>query len=221
MTIKVTFEVHANKWHIDKALNELAKRAILSFDTETAGVYSKTERAEAAEYLKEENIPVDSRSLALQVEANCGLSFPSLVSVTHFIFGISEDYSVVLICSNPQLEIHIWNWIADYEGRLIVHNSLFDLKIMYHRIGRMPKDYDDSQLLAKCLTNNAEVYKCKVGLKDLMGSHYDPMWILVDEYEPANLKDPKFLMYAAIDGAATMKLWNDIQEHMEPTDEDA
>jgi len=221
MTIKVTFEVHANKWHIDKALNELSKRAILSFDTETAGVYSKAERAEAAEYLKEENIPVDSRSLALQVEANCGLSFPSLVSVTHFIFGISEDYSVVLICSNPQLEIHIWNWIADYEGRLIVHNSLFDLKIMYHRIGRMPKDYDDSQLLAKCLTNNAEVYKCKVGLKDLMGSHYDPMWILVDEYEPANLKDPKFLMYAAIDGAATMKLWNDIQEHMEPTDEDA
>jgi len=221
MTIKVTFEVHANKWHIDKALNELSKRAILSFDTETAGVYSKAERAEAAEYLKEENIPVDSRSLALQVEANCGLSFPSLVSVTHFIFGISEDYSVVLICSNPQLEIHIWNWIAEYEGRLIVHNSLFDLKIMYHRIGRMPKDYDDSQLLAKCLTNNAEVYKCKVGLKDLMGSYYDPMWILVDEYEPANLKDPKFLMYAAIDGAATMKLWNDIQEHMEPTDEDA
>lgn len=217
--IRVKFEVHANKWHIDKALYDLASYDLLSFDTETAGVYSKAERAEAEEYLKGENLPVNSRSLALQVAANSGLSFPSLVSVTHFVFGTSEDSSVILICSNPQLELHIWNWIAEYKGKQIVHNTLFDLKIMYHRIGRFPKDYEDSQLLAKCLTNNAEVYKSKVGLKDLMGSYYDPMWVLVDEYEPANLKDPKFLQYASIDGAATMKLWYDIQGYMGNNDD--
>ena len=217
--IKVNFEVHANKWHIDKALEELSKYNLLSFDTEVAGVYSKAERAEAEKYLKGEDLPVNSRSLALQVAANSGLSFPSLVSVTHFVFGTSEDSSVILICSNPQLELHIWNWIAEYEGKLIVHNTLFDLKIMYHRIGKLPKDYEDSQLLAKCLTNNVEVYKSKVGLKDLMGSYYDSSWSLYDNYEPDNLKDPKFLEYCAIDGSSTIKLWYDIQEHMGTSDE--
>ncbi len=217
--IRVEHEVHSNKWHIAKALAELAKYDLLSFDTETAGVYPKADRAEATAYLKGKDLPVDSKSLALQVEANSGLSFPSLVSVTHFVFGTSDHSSVILICDNPQLELFIWKWIAGYEGKLIIHNALFDLKIMYHRIGKYPKDYDDSQLLAKCLTNNVEVFKARVGLKDLMGSYYDPMWILVDEYEPANLKDPKFIQYAGIDGAATIKLWYDIQEHMRPDDD--
>lgn len=218
-TIQVEHEVHANKWHIEKALEELAKYTLLSFDTETAGLYSKAERAEAEEYLKGENLPVNSRSLALQVAANSGLSFPSLVRVTHFVFGTSDHSSVIFVCDNPHLELYIWKWIAEYEGKLIIHNTLFDLKIMYHRIKKYPKDYEDSQLLAKCLMNNAEVYKARVGLKDLMGSYYDPMWVLVDEYEPENLKDPKFIQYAGIDGAATVKLWFDIQEHMENSNE--
>ncbi len=212
--IKVNFDVYSTKWHIDKSLKELSKYSLLGFDTETKGLYSKQERIEATEYLKDSNLPVDSRSLALQVASNNGLSFPSLVSVTHFVFGTSENSSVILICSNPQLELHIWNWIANCDTKFIVHNALFDLKIMYARIGKFPKDYEDSQILAKCLTNNVEVYKALVGLKDLMGSYYDPMWVLVNEYEPDNLKDPKFLQYAGIDGAATVKLWYDIQDHI-------
>jgi hypothetical protein len=218
-TLKVNYEVHANRWHIAKALEELMQRDILSFDTETAGVYTKAERKEATAYLKQENLPVTSKGLALQVEANCGLSFPSLVTVTHFVFGINDHKSVIIVCDNPQLELFIWRWIAAYTGKLIIHNALFDLKIMYHRIKKYPQNYEDSQLLAKCLTNNVEVYKARVGLKDLMGTYYDPMWVLVDEYEPEDLKNPKFIMYAAIDGAATMKLWYDIQDHLrEETD---
>ena len=213
--IKVTFEVHANRWHIAKALEKLAKHKVLSFDTETAGVYSKAERSEAKEYLKNKDIPLDMKIFALQVAENSGLSFPSLSSTTHFIFGTSESNSVILVCNNPMLEMYIWNWVAEYNGLLIIHNALFDIKTMYHRIGKFPKNYEDSQLLAKCLTNNVEVWNSKVGLKDLMGSYYDPMWvILTDEYEPANLKDKKFLRYCSIDGAATFKLWLDIQDYM-------
>jgi len=212
--IKVTHKVYANKWHIRKALARLATYYTLSFDTETAGVYSKTERKEAREYLKKENIPVDKKAIALQIEANSGLSFPSLVNVTHFVFGISDHESVILICNDPVLEMMIWKWVANYKGLLLIHNTLFDLKIMYNRVGTLPINYEDTQLLAKCLTNNADVWKSKVGLKDLMGSYYDPMWVLVDEYEPDNLKDPKFLQYAGIDGAATFKLWYDIKGYM-------
>ena len=214
--IKVDYTVHGNRYHIAKALTKLSEREILSFDTETKGVYSKAEREEAKQYLKGENLPVDNKRISLQVAANSGLSFPSLVDVTHFIFGISESESVILVCSNHQLEVFIWNWIANYKGMLLIHNALFDLKLMYHRVSKLPQNYEDTQLLAKCLTNNVNVWKCKVGLKDLMGDYYEPMWIiLTEEYEPDNLRSEKFLKYCAIDGAATFKLWYDIQDFME------
>lgn len=217
--IKVDFKVVGSKWHIMAALDKLNKLEVLSFDTETKGVYSKAERKEAKTYLKGENLPVDKKSIALQIAANSGLSFPSLVSVTHFVFGISDNESVIIVCENPNLEMFIWKWLASYKGLLLIHNALFDLKIMYHRIGKFPHNYEDTQLLAKCLTNNVEVWKSKVGLKDLMGSYYDPMWVLIDEYEPDNVKDPKFLQYASIDGAATFKLWYDIKGYMGKDDE--
>ena len=218
-TIKVDFDVYATRWHIKKILEELSTVEVLSFDTETKGVYTKDERKEAVAYLKGKDLPVTSKALALQVAENSGLSFPSLVNVTHFIFGLSEEKSIVVICDNYNTEMIIWRWIAEYKGLLIVCNALFDLKLMYHRVGKFPLNYEDVQLLAKCLTNNVEVWKCRVGLKDLMGSFYDPVWVLVDEYEPDNSRDPKFLIYCSIDGAATFKLWLDIRGHLGKDDE--
>lgn len=217
--INVEFEVYASLWHIKKILGKLSHKEIMSFDTETKGVYSKEERKEAVKYLKGKDLPVTSKALALQIAENSGLSFPSLVNVTHFIFGLSEDKAVVLICENHNTEMFIWKWLAEYKGLLLIHNSLFDLKLMYHRIGKFPKNYEDTQLLAKCLTNNVVVWKCKVGLKDLMGSFYDPQWILVNEYELENSRDPKFLIYCSIDGAATFKLWLDIRGHLGKDDD--
>jgi hypothetical protein len=146
------------------------------------------------------------------------LSFPSLVNVTHFIFGVSDHESVILICDNHSLELFIWNWIANYRGLLLVHNTLFDLKLMYHRVRKLPRNYEDTQLLAKCLTNNVNIWKCKVGLKDLMGDYYEPAWAMMDVYEPDDPRDIKFLVYCSIDGAATFKLWHDIQDFMEMDD---
>lgn len=221
--INVTCEVHATRWTIQKFLNEeLPKRALWSFDTETAGIYSKAERAEAEEYLKGDDLEPYYKRAALQIANNSGLSYPSLIKTTHFIFGVSESHSVILICDNNYyLELLIWDAIADYDGLLLIHNVSFDLKIMQHRINRLPKNWKDTQLMAKCLTNNCEVYKSKVGLKDLMGSYYDPMWSLFNEYEPDNLKNPAFIKYCAIDGAATIKLWHDIQEILEPEDDES
>ena len=144
--IKVKFKVHGNRWHIAKALHKLSNYDVLSFDTETKGVYSKAERKEAKEYLKGNNLPITSKRLSLQVAANSGLSFPTLVNVTHFIFGTAEDESVILLCDNPKLELFIWRWIAQYKGLLLIHNTLFDLKLMYHRIKLYPLNYEDTAL---------------------------------------------------------------------------
>lgn len=212
--IRVSYEVYSTRYFIDKMLNKLFQCPILSFDTETRGVYTPEERKEAKELLKDLDLPLNSKRLALLVENSSGLSFPSIIAVTHFIFGTSPKSSVILICEDPQLEIHIWNRIAEYQGMLAIHNTLYDLKIMFNRIGVLPCDYEDTQLLAKCLINHANTWKAKVGLKDLMGDDYDPRWLEMNDYEPENLRDPTFLRYAAIDGAATFKLWYDLQEYM-------
>jgi len=212
--IEVSYEVYSTPWFIRQKLAQLEEHIMLSFDTETRSVYSKEERKEAKLLLKNPKISLKNKKLSLQVVNSSGLSFPSLVTVTHFIFGISDCESVVLIAENMAVEMIIWHWLAKYEGLIIVHNSLFDLKLMYHRVKKFPKNYEDTQLLAKTFVNHVDIWKAKVGLKELVGDHYLPAWSLFDTYEPKNLRDPKFLMYAATDGCATILLYEQLEEHI-------
>lgn len=212
--IEVTYTTHQSSYSIKKVLSEvLSKKEVISFDTETKGVYPKEERAVAKEMLKEELEPEVKRQASM-IAANSGLSHPSLVEVTHFIFGTSEDHSVIIIADSYQKELLVWNWLKNYKGKVLIHNTLFDLKLMHHRVKSFPKDYEDTALIAKVLINDVENWRSKNGLKLLMGSHYDPAWTLIDEYEPEDLMDTKFLRYASIDGAATFKLWFDIKEFL-------
>jgi hypothetical protein len=214
MTIQVTYDVFSSKFMIQKAMRELESHEILSFDTETKGVYPKAEREEAREALKDPELPNEYRRLALMVANNSGLSYPSLVSVTHFIFGTSEDHSCIFICDDPNLEVFIWSWIKKFPHLMAIHNTLYDLKLMHHRLQSLPGNYEDTALMAKCLINHVDTWKAKVGLKEIMGDYYDPKWTLFDSYEPENLRDPDFLMYGAIDGAATFKLYQMLLEMM-------
>jgi hypothetical protein len=211
MTIEVSYKLFSTNFAIKKALKILMSYPIISFDTETRGLYLKEERAKATRIISDDEIKPEDKKVAYLIANNSGLSFPSLVRVTHFVFGISEDFSIIFIANDPSTEMLIWNWLKEYPGKLLIHNTLYDLKIMHNRVGALPKDYEDTQLLAKAMINNADSWKAKVGLKELMGDDYDPAWTLIHDYEPENLKDFKFLRYASIDGAATFKLWCDIQ----------
>jgi len=209
--IKVDYTIGSTSWHINKKLMSMNDIPMMSLDLETKGVYSKLERKRALKLLATEDITKKCQNYYL-ISNNSGLSYPSLVNVTHFVFGISKSSSIILIPENPRQEIIIWKWIVNYQGKLLVHNTLFDLKVMYHRTHAFPKDYEDTALRIKTLINNSKSWKAKIGLKDLMGSHYSPKWTLIDEYEPDNPKEEKFLRYAAIDGAATYYLWNLIKQ---------
>ena len=212
--IHVTYSIFQSTWFINRALKYLASYPLISFDTETKGIYTKEERKEAKRFLKDGTLTEDTRSLLLVAANNSGLSYPEITLVTHFIFGISEKESLILLPPTKKIELLIWKWLAEYEGKIITHNSLFDLKIMYHRIQKFPKDFEDTMLLAKSLINHTHPWKAKVQLKELMGSFYDPNWTLIDEYEPDDPTDKKFLRYASIDGAATYKLWENLQEYV-------
>lgn len=203
--IKVEREVYTTPWSIKNFLTQLVDVPLMAFDTETSGLYSKAQRKEAMKLL-DTDINLYMRKLASIVANNSGLSFPALVRTTHFVFGVSTDKSIILVPDNPHCEILVWNWVRDYRGKLLIHNCLFDLKIMFHRIEDLPYDYDDTALMVKTLINNSDVWKAKIGLKDLMGEYYAPAWSVFDTYEPDDPLNASFLDYAAIDGAATYHL---------------
>lgn len=217
MFIKVGYTYGTTPWKINKLLKELEKEPLLSLDIETAGLYSKEERKQAEKLLTGKLSPRQRTEYSV-VASNSGLSHPSLIKTTHFIFGMRNDYSVILVTEDRGSELLVWNWVKAYEGHLVIHNTLFDLKVMYHRVKTLPKRYTDTALLAKCLINNADNYKSLIGLKELVGSYYKPDWALFESYEPENLLDPKFLEYAATDGAGTVLLWQQLQEYLKGTE---
>lgn len=210
--IEVTRELCTSPWQIQQKLAKLNAETLMAFDIETSGLYSKEQRKEALKLL-DEDLSLYHHKLVSIVANNSGLSFPSLSKTTHFVFGKSRSHSVVLVPPNHHTEILIWNWLRNYRGKLLIHNSLFDLKVMFHRIGDLPHDYDDTALMVKTLINNSDVWKAKIGLKDLMGEYYSPAWSVFDSYEPENPLDTNFLDYAAIDGAATYHLHELILEN--------
>ena len=146
------------------------------------------------------------------ISSSSGLSHPELVQTTHFIFGESEDFSTVLITANRNDEQLVWDWLVKAKPLFIIHNSLFDLKICQLRTGKFPVRYVDTMLVVKTLVNNANNMYSKTGLKHLMGSYFSAAWGMFEDYDNPNLKDPKFLLYAATDGCATRKLYDVIQE---------
>ena len=219
-TIDVEYELYVSNYSIKKKLPKILNELkILSFDTEVRSVYEETLRKEASDYIKE-TTPADSLYQQAMVVANSsGLSYPSIVNTTHFIFGESRSKSHIVVCNTPEMELFVWNLVAEYDGLLLVHNSLFDLKIMYQRIGKMPKNFKDTALMVKCLINHVNIWKAKTGLKELMGAYYTPKWTLMNDYEPEDLKDEDFLMYAAVDGAATFYLYELILDWLESDNE--
>ena len=210
--LKVTHEVWMTKYSILQNLPKLLKdHGLLSFDIETRSVYDQQARKQAKDYIATNPPKDETYREAMLANESSGLSCPAIIKTTHFIFGVTNTHSIIVICKDSELENMIWKLVSKYQGTLLVHNSLFDLKVMDFRGYGYPKNVIDTALLAKCLVNHVDTYKAKVGLKILVGDLYKPSWALYDEYEVDNYTDPKFIEYCAIDGAATIKLWELLQ----------
>ncbi len=213
--IPVRFDVARTVWKMKQDFQKYVlnnDKQLVSVDTETHGIYSHEERKEARQLLKQEDLSMQTIKLLRLISSNSGLSHPSLMRTTHFIFGLSKDCSIILLPSSLEEELMIWEMMLKFEGTYLVHNALFDFLTMYHRIGVLPPNFTDTSLLAKCFLNHVDVWKAKTGLKELMSDFYDPSWALFDNHEPEDPSDPKVLQYAATDGAATFYLYELIRE---------
>ncbi len=211
--IKVDYEVYSTAYSIRKHLPKLlAANKVMSFDVETRSIYDAEQREDAKEYLKELPTSDPYYKQAMMVSNSSGLSFPSLVRTTHFIFGENINKSHIFICTDDSLELYIWGMVAGYTGKWLIHNSLFDLRICYQKVGKLPKNYDDTMLMVKGLINHVNIYKAKTSLKELVGHKYPPAWSLYNDYEPTNLKNKSFLDYCAYDTSAVWALYELILE---------
>lgn len=99
------------------------------------------------------------------------------------------------------------------ELRLLLNISSFDFRHIYYHTGRMPINYEDTQIFAKCLLNHVDTYKANTGLKELV-TCYGQWGISSDNFTVDRMYDEHVIKYAATDACSTYWLWNSIQEYV-------
>ena len=209
-------EIVTTMYKLRKILNSIKDKPLLAFDIETRSMYSNDEIKEAKEILKNPD-SVDKEDLIMckQVANSSGLSHPSIARLTHVNLAYSITDTIIVIISSDIVEKYILEWLVTYKGKVLIHNASFDLKMVHHRTGKFPNNYEDTQLLAKSLINHVDTWKANTGLKELMKDYYPREWTLVEDYHNENLKDDMFIRYCSYDVSATFKLWEQLQETIE------
>lgn len=219
-SIQVSYKSTNSPYKANKFLAEIRTYTTLGCDLETASIYTEKQLEECEEVLKcDEYSKVDKIKAQAILNSNA-LSHPSHVVLTHGVISVSETEGYVFILDNEKILKLFLNFIVETEQTQIWHNASFDFKHIYYHTNKFPKNYEDTQILAKTLLNHVDVFKAKTGLKELAGHWYGDWGISEDNFTIEQMYEPKVLKYAATDGCATLKLWNFTQEQCDIIDEE-
>ncbi len=218
-TIKVTSEYIETLEEVKALIKKLEKYDILGCDFEAATKYTDTQReilktaATSDKYGFFEHV---AATAALQATA---LDHPAHVKVTHFSVAWSTSESVVVILSSDAVTELVMDWLVSTDIKQVWHNASYDFRLIYYATGKVPKNYEDSQIFAKTVLNHVENAKSGTGLKDLAGSVYGN-WGLDDEsmFSLEHMYDEKLLRYAGIDSCATLWVWGQLVKHYQEPD---
>lgn len=199
----------ANQWL--RALPDL-----IACDTETALTFTPDELATLQAELDTD--PPLQRAIQLRAALSAtALSHPYYVDITHVQIAWSESDAYVFILDNKQIHDLILNFLVTTTRTQIWHNATFDFKSIYYHTGRFPPNYEDSQLLAKCILNHVDVDLATVGLKELAGKMYGSWALSSDHFDKSQMYSSDLLLYSATDACATYWLWHSIQRHIKET----
>lgn len=214
--IKVDFEYTDNAFVAYKWLRALPN--IFAVDFETASRYTIQEKEKFKVMLGVYKNTEDIRVTKQKIDSD-GLSHPRFSCITHLSLGISSNEAKVIICNTEKMRKIVTNFLVTTDKKQIWHNAAFDFKHIEYMEHKIPKNFVDTKLLAKVLLNNANNALGGVGLKELMGYAYGP-WSIAKEnpFTQENIYNEKLIGYAAIDGAATYKLYKDIIEDLRNED---
>lgn len=212
ISIHVEYEYTNDMYKTKKWLEDLPD--IIACDFEVSSKFTAKEK-ELIKY-KLNNYSLDKeqiRVLQQELDSN-GLSHPSLTRVTHFSVAKAHNKSYVIICDDYRIRQMVYNYLVNTDKLQLWHNAQFDWKHIYYHTNTFPKNYLDTMLLSKSLLNSANSIYSKVGLKELMAYTYGEWAISKENFTLEEMWNPNTIKYAAIDSAATYKLYEDLQEEL-------
>lgn len=210
--IVVNYEYTSNLYQAKQWLESLTSP--FAADFEVASRFSKEEKELFKFRLENFNLPFEEVVLLKQYLLSDGLSHPSLTYITHLSVANSEDKAYVIVCPTDTIRAYITHFLITTEHMQIWHNACYDFKHLYYHTNKIPKNYTDTQLLSKNLINDADSFKGRTGLKELMGNHYGDWAISKDNFTLEEMWNESTIRYSAIDSTATYKLYTLIQEEL-------
>jgi len=215
--IDITYKVYSTEQEVMDLFSNVP--SLIACDFEAANKFTEEQKERMKSRLAK--APTQYKKTLEQRIKATGLSHPSLVHITHFQFSSNDHEAHVVVCTNDRIRRLVYDFLVTTEVEQVWHNAGFDFKHIYHNTGKFPKHYQDTQLLARTLLNDADEMKSRTGLKGLMGYAFNPKWKeLADDFNNTDPFDPDFLEYCGIDSCATFKLWIDINAHLGTTIEE-
>lgn len=208
--IAVNYKYTSNLYTARKWLEELPD--VIACDFETASKFTRKEKDLMKFRLDNRRLSFEEHRVLLQQYESNGLSHPSLTVITHLSIGWSDRDALVIICDNNGMRQFIFDFLVTTKRYQIWHNSPFDFKHIRFNTGLLPMFYEDTMLKSKCFLNDANPYRDKVSLKELMAYAYGDWAISKDEFTLEEMYKESTNKYAAIDSCATFKLKEDLIE---------
>ena len=211
--ITVNYEYTNNLYKARQWLNNLPD--LFAADFEIASKYTKKYKELLKYRLENQLLNNEQKRLLLQQITSDGLSHPSLTYITHLSIAWSDRDSYVIVCDTEQLRILVLDFLVSTNKTQLWHNSVFDFKHIFFHTSCLPNKYIDTQLLAKSLLNDADSFKDRTGLKELMAYAYGSWAVAKESFTLEEMWDENMLRYTATDPCATYKLYQDILEGLE------
>jgi len=215
--IKVTYKSTTSAYTANKWLHSLPD--LIACDFEAAIKYTPEQLAEWQRQFDEDTLTKLERKRLESLLSATALDHPSHVVITHLQIAISETEAYVFILDNKRITDLVLTFLVTTTKKQIWHNASYDFRLIYYFTGKMPINYEDTALRAKCILNHVETHQAKVGLKQLAGARYGAWAISPDNFTVEQMYDEKILSYSAIDSCATMWLWNSINRHVKEANE--
>jgi hypothetical protein len=204
-TIKVDYQSTNDAETASKWLNNLPD--LFSADFETSIHYSKEVVEEAKLKMLDEELPKRERVRYQSIAKATALGHPSHCTITHCSIAYSEKDAYVFIIDAKDIANVVLDFLTTTTRKQVWHNYSYDGRFLMYYAGKNAIDIEDTQILAKTLVNHVDIFKAKTGLKDLMGSWYGDWGISSDNFTIEQQYEEHVIKYAAIDAAATYKLW--------------
>jgi DNA polymerase I-like protein with 3'-5' exonuclease and polymerase domains len=216
--IKVNYQSTNNAYKAKQFIEEIKKYPIIAWDFETAIKYTQEQIDEWKTLLSNPELSKMERvNLQSKVDAT-SLDHPSHCMITHCSIAISEDEAYVFILDNTTITKFILNFLVNSPQKQVLHNASYDFRFLQYFTNGLPKDYEDTMILAKTLLNHVETYKASVKLKELAGHMYGQWAISADSFTLERMYDSDMLLYSGTDSCATMWLWNYINAECDAID---